>query len=276
MTDPGVSLLGLVGQGIQYSLSPLIHATSAKYLGVAASYTLYDMKSLEAARAFIAEAWQQGFTGLNLTQPWKRAFNGIPVNTLYRDASLDSWSATSTDGAGFVSALSRIGCNPKAISRLIFLGAGAVVDTLIETISSEIGRTPEVHCILRNKKVVAAKNQEVHVHDWSPESLGSLISVECPGTLVVQATPAPLKGDKLHAFARQLARVSSPQQFWISDLCYGKVSALIDEANARGLVAQDGLTMLIEQARFAQKLWWGQSAPFHVIEEACIKAASQR
>ena len=40
MTDPGVSLLGLVGQGIQYSLSPLIHATSAKYLGVAATHHL--------------------------------------------------------------------------------------------------------------------------------------------------------------------------------------------------------------------------------------------
>jgi shikimate 5-dehydrogenase len=54
----------------------------------------------------------------------------------------------------------------------------------------------------------------------------------------------------------------SEYQGSLVDLIYDKPSALYFTALHRGIKAQDGLPMLIEQARLSQKLWWGKSASY--------------
>lgn len=276
MNTSGISKLGLIGRGIHYSLSPLIHSTAANYLGISAEYRLHELNSAEAVEKFISEAWQSGATGFNLTQPWKRAFNGKPVNTLFREKGSAYWSATSTDGAGFIKAIAKAGCTPEKISRIVFLGAGAVVETLVEAIGAEGAAKPEIHCIARDRKAPAGTGKSWQFHSWDPASLGRLLAGDCNGTLIIQATPLPLQGDNLHAFAKELAKLPAAAKCWVSDLCYGKVSELLQTAQNMGIAAQDGLPMLIEQARSAQEIWWGQSAPYDVIEEACLKVSGQR
>jgi shikimate 5-dehydrogenase len=49
------------------------------------------------------------------------------------------------------------------------------------------------------------------------------------------------------------------------DLVYGQPSALLKVATEKGIPSQDGLPMLIEQARASQQYWWGTSVPYSEI-----------
>ena len=54
------------------------------------------------------------------------------------------------------------------------------------------------------------------------------------------------------------------------DLVYGKPSAIFQSLKQKGKICQDGLPMLIEQARKSQELWWGEAAPFKEIFDHLI------
>ncbi len=68
--------VGLIGSGIQESLSPALHEREAKLLGLDYSYELFDLDELgrppEDVGAMVREAQEQGFRGLNVTHPCKQ------------------------------------------------------------------------------------------------------------------------------------------------------------------------------------------------------------
>jgi shikimate 5-dehydrogenase len=57
--------LGLIGRDISYSLSPLIHSTSSKHLGIHAEYRLYDFSSAEDVNVFLQKAWENFWRPVN-------------------------------------------------------------------------------------------------------------------------------------------------------------------------------------------------------------------
>src|SRR5690606_33898183 len=83
-------------------------------------------------------------------------------------------------------------------------------------------------------------------------------------TLLIQATSAPLHGEDLRSLCPALDKFHGV----VVDLVYGTPSRLLTMAKERGLLAQDGIPMLIEQARLSQQFWWQKSAPYEVIAEA--------
>ena len=250
--------LGLIGRDISYSLSPRIHEFAARQLGINAAYHLHDLPTPGAVRNFLDVAWQNGFTGLNITQPWKKLLGDNPVNTLFRQEGKSWWSTASTDATGFFTGLDRIGCRQASIQRVIFLGNGAVVEAI------RAGLDCPVDCLTRTPDADAE-----NVHPWHPREFARLLAESRPGTLVVQATPAPLRGQKMTDFAEALRASGLSAGIWFVDLCYGKTSDILEAARSMGIPAQDGIPMLIEQARAAQEIWWGRSAPYEIIESAC-------
>jgi shikimate dehydrogenase len=69
--------IGLVGRGIGASLSPLMHEREGQRLGLDYRYHLIDFDRLElddlALSEVVAEAGSLGFSGLNITYPFKQA-----------------------------------------------------------------------------------------------------------------------------------------------------------------------------------------------------------
>ena len=74
---PGAITVGLLGRGITASLSPLMHEREGQRLGLDYHYHLIDFDRLDlddaALPAILAEARALGFSGLNVTYPFKQA-----------------------------------------------------------------------------------------------------------------------------------------------------------------------------------------------------------
>jgi shikimate dehydrogenase len=124
----------VLGFPIAHSLSPVLHAKAFDLLGIAGSY-----EAIEVATGGLADFLKsQGanYDYLSLTMPLKEEVlviaesSGITVdelalriqsvNTLVRKGS--GWSATSTDGSGFVKALANAGYDH--FNSVLILGAG--------------------------------------------------------------------------------------------------------------------------------------------------------
>src|SRR3984957_19039502 len=77
----GSFLVGLIGAGIQSSLSPALHEQEASAQGLRYLYRLIDLTALglgvEAVNELLTAAQQTGFAGLNITHPCKQSI--IPI-----------------------------------------------------------------------------------------------------------------------------------------------------------------------------------------------------
>ena len=261
--------LGLLGSGISFSLSPRIHQHSAKVLGLACDYQLYDIVGGTEVEKFLKDFWDKGGHGLNVTTPHKELVATSvssplsSVNTLYRGQG--SWSAASTDGEGFARSVARMGRDLASYDDLVILGSGGASVAILNYLKSN-NIAGKVHILRRSKSRDAALQQElpgkISFHDFTCQSLASCLrSLAGNQCLLIQASSAPLKGNDLNHLVPALDTFKGD----LVDLVYGKPSALYHYAKDQGLNCQDGLPMLIEQARLAQELWWGESAGFDEI-----------
>ena len=74
-------LVGLIGAGIQRSLSPAMHEEEARHHGIRLHYQLIDLDSyhadVESLPTLLLAARMMDFAGLNITYPFKQAM--IPL-----------------------------------------------------------------------------------------------------------------------------------------------------------------------------------------------------
>ena len=124
----------VLGFPIAHSLSPVLHTKAYDLLGVAGSYEAIEVAS--GGLADFLKSQGANYDYLSLTMPLKEEVlviaesSGIEVdelalqiqsvNTLIRNGS--GWSATSTDGSGFVKALANAGYDH--FNSVLILGAG--------------------------------------------------------------------------------------------------------------------------------------------------------
>jgi shikimate dehydrogenase len=130
-------LLGLIGAGIQRSLSPKLHPEEGRHHGLEVEYRLIDLDVLgagnEALPRLLADVAREGYRGLNITFPSKQAV--IPlldelseearaigaVNTVVREGG--RLIGHNTDGVGWSWGFRR--ALPDAdLSHVVLLGAG--------------------------------------------------------------------------------------------------------------------------------------------------------
>ncbi len=277
-------IMGIIGRSIGYSLSPFLHHTAAKYLHKNITYKIFDVDK-DQVHVLLNDLWESGCLGLNVTSPYKKyvghlCHRNVPVNTLFRHIpALDAgaqdvfFSGTSTDGQGFVQALKKIDLLPETVEQVIFLGFGGAAESILRELPLANGlnkrifilrRKPEIDRELCDSFLLDAEN----FYLFSPENFLEILKTGTQNSLVIQATNAPHQGETLKDFASVLKL--SGFNGTVLDLCYRPPSALVWAAKDLGLRCQDGLPMLVEQARESQKLWWGQAAPYEVLMQALL------
>lgn len=230
---------GLLGQSLKHSYSPLIHS----FLGND-SYSLFSI-SPDALEAFLKEG---SFTGINVTIPYKKAvipyLDGLSdiarelgaVNTIIRrDGKLIGHN---TDYYGFQAMLRRSGLLVKD-KKVLVLGSGGASSTVQNVLRREGA-----------KVVVISRNGENNYRNL-------YLHKDC--AVLVNATPVgmyPNNGESpldLQVF---------PQLEGVLDLIYNpSKTALLLQAEQRGLIIENGLWMLVAQAKQAAEFFMERHIP---------------
>jgi len=136
----------VLGYPIEHSLSPVLHGKAFELLGIAGSYEAIEVESGGLAEFLKSQGADYDY--LSLTMPLKEEVlviaesSGIEVdelalriqsvNTLIRKGS--GWSATSTDGSGFVKALANAGYDH--FNSVLILGAGGTARAVAGALDS--------------------------------------------------------------------------------------------------------------------------------------------
>lgn len=235
---------GLLGEKLGHSYSPQIHACLGGY-----AYRLYEKKPEE-----LADFLKNGdFTGLNVTIPYKKAV--IPfcaalsdtarrlgaVNTLVRRAD-GSLIGHNTDYFGFASMVRRSGLSPAG-KKCLVLGSGGASATAVAVLRELGGR---VTVISRS----------------GPDNYGNL-ERHRDAAILVNATPVGMYPNN---GAAPLALSAFPHLEGVLDLIYNPArTQLLLDAERRGLIAVNGLWMLVSQAKESAEWFTGAAIPDSVI-----------
>ena len=253
----------VIGNPVEHSQSPFIHARFAEATGQALRYERL-LAGLEDFAATVARFAADGALGCNVTVPFKaeafalaartseRARRAGAANTLRFDA--DGWFADNTDGVGLVRDIGGNAGVAIAGRRVLLVGAGGaaagVLGALLEERPAALvlaNRTPEKARRLVGTHAALARERGVALQAAPLDDCG------VGHDIVINATASSLQG----AAPPVAAAVLRPDTLAL-DLMYGAAArGFLAWAARHGAVGRDGLGMLVEQAAEAFHLWRG-------------------
>ena len=245
---------GLLGRTLSYSYSPRIHKSLAGY-----DYALFEKAPEE-----LAEFLKTGmFDGLNVTIPYKKAV--IPylqelspiakrlgaVNTIVRRAD-GTLIGHNTDYFGFSTMVAKAGIQ-VADKKALVLGSGGASTTAVAVLE-ELGA-------------------RVIVISRTGENNYSNLELHQEASLIVNATPV---GMYPNVDAAPISLDGFPQLEAVLDLNYNPArTRLLLDAENRGLVVENGLWMLVAQAKESAEWFTGTKIPDSKIAEIHRSLTSQ-
>ena len=231
---------GLLGRKLGHSYSPQIHSHLASY-----EYTLFE-KEPEELEAFLKNG---GFTGLNVTIPYKK--DVIPyldelsptakrlgaVNTIVRreDGSLIGHN---TDYFGFCSMVGRSGLT-VAGKKVLVLGSGGASNTAVAALE-EMGA----------QVVVISRSGENNYDNLHRHADAAVIVNTTPVGMYPKTGVSPISLERFQKLEGVLDVVYNPAR-----------TQLLLDAESRGLIAMNGLWMLVAQAKESAEWFAGVQIP---------------
>lgn len=263
-------LLGLVGAGIQRSLSPALHEEEGRHHGLRVHYQLIDLDAagvgIEVLPELLHAARVMGFAGFNVTYPCKQAVMPLldalsdearaigAVNTVVRDG--DRLVGHNTDGSGWSWGFRR--ALPGAdLSRVVLIGAGgagsACADAVLRLGAQELVVHDQVSA--RAAELAARLNEafggrRVHASDSLPAALDGASGI-------IHATPTGMAKFPGLPLAEAWLRPGT----WVSEVVYVPLETeLLRAARRAGCRTVDGGHMAVGQAVHAFGLFTGLQA----------------
>jgi shikimate dehydrogenase len=261
-------LVGLLGDPVEHSLSPLIHNHAFAVMELPYAYVPLGV----SARDFHTAVWALrafSFVGANVTVPYKQKITPYcdtlsplsaaigAVNTIrFHDGLMHG---DTTDAEGFFKALAWMGHDP-ANGRIVILGNGGVARTLAFALA--LNKIPRrLTLIGRDRGRVSALSNEISLRAGFPVE-GLLFSdaqtapdcKEC--SLLVNCTSvgmhpgvgrSPIDPALLHAGMTVFDTIYNPA-----------TTKLLSDARRTGCAAQNGLRMLLYQGLASLAIWTGR------------------
>ena len=229
---------GLLGRKLGHSYSPQIHSHLSNY-----SYQLFE-KEPEEVKAFLLS---NDYDALNVTIPYKKdviayldelspvAQKMGAVNTIVRD-KCGKLIGHNTDYFGFLSTIQKTGLSVSG-KKVLVLGSGGAASTAI-VVLKELGA--DVIVISRT----------------GSDNYGN-IERHADASVIINATPVgmfPNNGES------PVSLDFFPNLEGVIDMIYNPArTALLLEAERRGIVAENGLWMLVAQAKESAEWFTGST-----------------
>ena len=236
---------GLLGRKLGHSYSPQIHALMGSY-----SYDLFE-KEPEDVGDFVRNG---DFTGINVTIPYKKevipyidelspmARRMSAVNTIVRKADGSLWGHN-TDYFGFSSMVYNSGVTVSG-KKVLVLGSGGASNTAV--------------------KVLEDMNAKVVIISRSGENNYQNLHMHSDAAVIVNTTPV---GMYPHTGISPVDLKAFPNLEGVLDMIYNPArTQLLLDAEALGLPYQNGLWMLVAQAKEAAEHFGGKPLEDRIIE----------
>lgn len=247
-------VLAVIGDPVSHSLSPLMHNGWIEDHGLNAVYVALPLKSEDPVAA-IQALKHFGLTGLNVTVPHKEAAaraSGSDLNvanTLHWDES-GALAAYNTDGAGFLDALTEAAPDWRVkAKRALIVGAGGAALGIGEALSPHVDTVHFVNRTAARGEAAANAIPNGRALRWDDLERGFGAA-----DLIVQTTTLGMDGQPEQNWPFEFCRPTAI----VADIVYRPLETeFLRGARARGLVAMDGLGMLIHQGARAFEIWFG-------------------
>src|SRR6202165_2100057 len=247
-----------MGHPVAHSRSPMIHGYWLKTLGIEGAYELKDLTP-EEFPAFVTHLEANGYVGGNITVPHKEAAYRLAaghdpaaeavgaVNTLWLENG--GLMGGNSDTHGFIANLDdrAPGWNVPGCRALV-LGAGGAGRSAVDALKQ---RGAEVHVVNRTvsraEDLAACFGVEAHGFDAVPRLLREAdLLVNCTSLGLAGKPPLEIDLGPLKKGAVVYDVVYVPLE-----------TGLLAKARARGHRTVDGLGMLLQQAGFGFRKWFG-------------------
>lgn len=236
---------GLLGRKLGHSYSPQIHNMLADY-----AYKLFEVEPDQLADFLRSD----NFSGLNVTIPYKKDVIAYcdtlsdraqilgAVNTLVRrDGKLIGHN---TDYYGFESMVQRCGVSPDGKKALV-LGSGGASVTAVAVLR-ELGANV----------IVISRNGENNYNN---------LDLHADAAFIVNATPVGMYPETAQS---PIDLSIFPNLECVLDLIYNPANTkLLQDAQARGIANQNGLWMLVAQAKESAEWFLNKPIPDQRIRE---------
>ena len=245
---------GLLGRKLGHSYSPQIHKYFADY-----SYELFEKEPEELA-AFLKNG---DFTGLNVTMPYKKDVAALcdvlteraaelgSVNTVVRRAD-GCLVGHNTDYFGFLSLIKSADIDP-ADKKVLVLGSGGASVTATAVLKK-----------LGSNVVIISRTGENNYNNLQKHADASLIVNTTPVGMYPDVGTSPIDLDCFPRLEGVLDVVYNPAR-----------TKLLMDAEKRGLIAKNGLWMLVAQAKESAEWFSGNTISDHRIAEVYNLLRSQ-
>ena len=283
MITSKTSFLGLIGNPVNHSLSPVMHNAALQYLGLDLIYIAIPCKD-EDLKLVINSLKKINCKGLNITIPFKQKVFELcsevspiaqklkAINTLKLNSNKE-WSGTNTDVEGFIYPLKPLNLQKKTS---IILGSGGASRSVIQGLINL--NYSKITIVSRNKEALdeLIKNfpnqNQIEGLLNTDEDITNLIEET---DLIVNTTPVGMKNTNQEDF------LPYGQKFWKSlnpktivyDLIYNPApTPLLKYSDKKGCMTIDGTQMLIAQGAKSISFWTnGLEVPFDIMHHALKK-----
>ncbi|HKJ47247.1 MAG TPA: shikimate dehydrogenase [Balneolales bacterium] len=265
----------LFGHPVAHSMSPLMHNTAAKQLGIRLTYTAIDLPILDSVK-ITRLLNEEHFLGANITIPHKAAIIKFvdnleavaedigAVNTIYRNDYRIIGS--NTDVYGFSVPLDEYIDSIDGRDAIVFGtgGASRAVVYALGTMGIQhiymVSRSPHL-----KKTNIFTSDADVHIlsYDAWPHFIDE-------AGIIVNTTPLGMEPNI------EKSPVRDQQVQYLSDkICYDIVpkpmnTRFIQQAQEAGCIAINGLDMLIHQGSKSFEIWTGKEFPIEMIRNLLI------
>lgn len=246
--------LGVIGNPIKHSLSPLLHKSFYNNLGINAVYKRYCPKENELEK-YIEYFKNNGFLGFNVTVPYKSEIikyldevdiNALKINSVNTVKIINGkLFGYSTDGEGFIKQL-----NCDLTGKIVkILGAGGATPAIVQSlVNNNVGSIIIYNRTFEKAQVIAENYDNVvamPLKDFTAECCDILINATSCEHITGEPPVDNLKGISENTLVYDINYKPKTTKF---------MQLAIDE----GCMAYNGLEMLVNQGLLAHKIWFGK------------------
>ncbi|MHA6531338.1 shikimate dehydrogenase [Paenibacillus sp. BAC0078] len=269
-------LLGVMGDPIAQSKSPLMHGAALKALGIPGAYVPLHIASDQLSEA-VGAIRTLGFRGVNVTIPHKVAVMEYldkldesavavgAVNTIVNDNGI--LTGFNTDGIGYVRSLKAEAAPVLSGARILVIGAGGAARGIVTALLQE---KPSA-VLIANRTADKAKELAEACHGKGKASGISMneIGEHIGGMDIVINTTSV--GMYPHIDETPIDPGLLPAGIIVSDLIYNPLrTRLLSESLKRGCRIHGGLGMFVYQGAYALEYWTGRTAPVDIMRQTIL------